>query len=107
MFKAITLALVSTAALAQETVATTLPALDSIADKIPTEGATVTAITLVLGFALDLIFRLKNTRKPLDLLILIGRGFAGVGKIFLKLSNLFDKVLPQRSDEPKEEKTLG
>ncbi len=95
----------STSAWAQEVVAT-LPVLDQIAEKIPHDGAAVTAMALIVGFALDMIIRLKKTTKPLDLLILVGRGLRGVGNIFLKLSNLMDKILPQRSDEPKEEKKL-
>lgn len=89
-------------AYAQEAVST-LPALDNLADKIPQDGAMVTAIAAVVGFVLDLVLRLKGTRKPLDLLILIGKGFAGIGKIFFRLSNLMDKVLPQNSEVSKEE----
>lgn len=90
--------------LAQEAVPVTQPNwVDNLSAKIPTSGPVLTVMVFLVGGFLDFLVRVKKTQKPLDLMIVASKVLASLSGLCLKLSNLIDKFLPQRSEEKKED----
>jgi len=51
---------------------------------------------LTIAIVMEMVFRFFPTEKPLTLLRLIASGMKAVGELFIKISDLLDKVLPQK-----------
>ena len=69
--------------------------LQKIIDVIPMEASVV----VVIAGALDFIFRLIKTEKPLSIAWLVVGFIKKVGDLFIKLASFLDKVLPQKTKE--------
>jgi len=73
--------------------------LEKISGVIPNEAA----IVVIIAGALDFIFRMVKTERPLSLAWVIAKAIGKVGEICTKLALFLDKVLPQKvKDEPKQ-----
>jgi hypothetical protein len=53
----------------------------------------------VIAIAMEFVFRLVPTKKPLSILILIGDVAEMLGRALIALSKLMDRVLPQKTKE--------
>ncbi len=71
--------------------------LEKLSGVIPHEAAVV----VIIAGALDFIFRMVKTEKPLSLAWVIAAGARKLGEFLTKLASFLDKVLPQKvkSDE--------
>lgn len=75
--------------------------LDKLSALIPQDGNGLAVVLFILGGVIDIPMRLWKTQKPLDLMIVFSKILFSLGNLCLKVSNLLDKVLPNKSVEPK------
>lgn len=55
------------------------------------EGASVT-----IAIVLEVVFRLFPSEKPIGVILSVAAIIKGIGEVLIKLSNLVNKVIPQK-----------
>lgn len=66
--------------------------LQNIVNQIPSPDL---AVVSSIGLLLEVIFRVIPSQKPIGILVIVGKVLALLGSLFLKISALVDKIIPQ------------
>lgn len=69
-----------------------IPLLEDIINLIPKGGTAIVVIAGILEFGLRLI----KSEKPMSILLIVSGAVSQLSRLFAKLSELLDLVLPQR-----------